>query len=46
VVKSYYEGNSTGLGPFENTEVDRRELSNLIVTTKLDSSNINSFVDT
>lgn len=46
VVKSYYEGNNTGLGPFENTEVDRRELSNLIITTKLDSSNINSFVDT
>lgn len=38
VVKSYYEGNSTGLGPFENTEVDRRELSNLIKTTSIETS--------
>ena len=36
VVKALYQGTSAGLGPFENTEQARRELSNLIITKKLE----------
>lgn len=38
IIRACYQGNSAGLGPFENTELVRRELSNLIVTEKLDRS--------
>lgn len=38
VIRACYQGTSAGLGPFENTELVRRELSNLIKT-----SNINTF---
>lgn len=36
IIRACYQGTSAGLGPFENTELVRRELSNLIVTEKLD----------
>lgn len=32
VVKAYYQGSSTGIGPFENTEAVRRSLAELIET--------------
>lgn len=32
IVKAYYQGNSTGIGPFENTEAVRRSLAELIET--------------
>lgn len=32
IVKAYYQGSSTGIGPFENTEAVRRSLAELIET--------------
>ena len=38
IIKAFYQGTSAGLGPFENTELVRRELSNLIKTSNIDTS--------
>lgn len=37
VIRACYQGTSAGLGPFENTELVRRELSNLIKTSNIDT---------
>lgn len=38
IIRACYQGTSAGLGPFENTELVRRELSNLIKTSNIDTS--------
>ena len=38
IIRACYQGTSAGLGPFENTELVRRELSNLIKTSNIDIS--------
>ena len=37
IIRACYQGTSAGLGPFENTELVRRELSNLIKTSNTDT---------
>lgn len=37
VIRACYQGTSAGLGPFENTELVRRELSNLIKISNIDT---------
>lgn len=45
IIRACYQGTSAGLGPFENTELVRRELSNLLITEKLDTGNLNGPTD-
>lgn len=40
IVKAYYQGNSAGLGPFENNEAARRSLAGLLETKSYNYSTI------